>query len=191
MGIMDNKFFVKKYLDSQKNRITRFYAKHQIDFVNRHPSWFVGRDVIDVGCGCGVLEALWTEDSKSFNSCDIMDSNFYGIRVKICSAEDLKFDDNTTDSIFMLGVIEHIEKPQLAIQECYRTLRSGGKLILSIPNGFCWWLMKLVRWCFPSHLKMHIDFGQRQLYKLLSGWKLNGRHPIVRGLFWLYEFEKI
>jgi ubiquinone/menaquinone biosynthesis C-methylase UbiE len=180
---------IKRYLDSQKNWITRLYAKRQLTFVGERPDWFAGEDVLDVGCGRGVLEASFHDYSRSFTSCDIVDTNFYGIDVKLCSAECLLFCNNEFDSVFMLGVIEHVEMPDLAVRESRRVLRAGGKLIISIPNGLVWWLMRLIKPWLPEHLRKHARFGQKQLYQLMDGWTLLSRRPIIPGLFWLYEFE--
>jgi len=180
---------IKRYLDSQKNWITRLYAKCQLILVGKRLDWFAKCDVLDIGCGRGVLEASFGNYSRSFTSCDIVDTNFYGIDVKLCSAECLVFGNNEFDSVFMLGVIEHVEIPDLAVRECRRILRSGGKLIMSIPNGFVWWFMWLAQPLLPEHLRKHARFGQKQLYQLMDGWKLLSRRPIIPGLFWLYEFE--
>jgi len=178
---------IKRYLDSQKNWITRVYAKRQLTLVSERLDWFAG-EVLDIGCGRGILEAVFRVCSRSFTSCDIVDTNFYGIEVKLCSAERLPFDSNKYDSVFMLGVIEHLQMPDLAVHECHRVLRTGGKLIISIPNGPVWRIMQLVKSWLPEHLKKHARFGQKQLYPLMDGWTLLSRQPVIPGLFWLYEF---
>jgi ubiquinone/menaquinone biosynthesis C-methylase UbiE len=180
---------IKRYLDSQKKYITRLYVKRQLALVARRLDWFAGKDVLDIGCGRGVLEAVFRDHSNSFTSCDVIDTNFYGIDVRLCSAECLPFGNNEFDSVFMLSVIEHVGMPDLAVCECRRVLSMGGKLIVAIPNGFVWWLMRLVKFWLPEHLWIHARFGQKQLYKLMDGWSLLSRRPIIPGLFWLYEFK--
>jgi SAM-dependent methyltransferase len=180
---------IKRYLDSQNKWITRLYAKRQLTLVAKRLDWFAGKDVLDIGCGRGVLEAVFRDHSRSFTSCDIIDTNFYGIDVKICSAESLPFGNGEFDSAFMLGVIEHVEVPDLAVSGCRRVLRVGGKLIVAIPHGLAWWLMRLARFLLPEHLWQHARFGQKQLYQLMDGWTLLNRRSIIPGLFWLYEFE--
>ena len=180
---------IKRYLDSQKNWITRLYAKRQLTLVGKRLDWFTGQEVLDIGCGRGVLEATFQDYSRSFTSCDIVDTNFYGIDVELCSAECLLFGDNNFNSVFMLGVIEHVEMPDLAVRECRRVLCGRRRLIISIPNGFVWRLMRLVEPWLPEHLRKHARFGQKQLYQLMDGWNLLSRRPIIPGLFWLYEFE--
>lgn len=47
---------------------------------------------------------------------------------------DQVFPQNTFDAILMGEVIEHIKNPYLAIEQCWKALKPGGKLILSTPN---------------------------------------------------------
>ena len=55
---------------------------------------------------------------------DLMDSSF-----------DIKYRTHIGqyDSVFALNVVEHIENDLLAIQNCYRLLKPGGKLTILVP----------------------------------------------------------
>lgn len=44
------------------------------------------------------------------------------------------FEDNTFDFVVTFQVIEHIENDNLYVQEIYRVLKPGGKLIVTTPN---------------------------------------------------------
>lgn len=175
---------ISRYVDSQKRWITKFYAKRQIIMLN---DYLLGEDILDIGCGAGVVEAEYGDTVKSITSCDIEDQSLYGLDIDICSAENLPYPDNSYDVVMMLGVIEHLSDPQRAVTECCRVLRRRGKLIVSIPNGFVWLILKYV---FKTK-NLHADFNWKDLYKLMAGWKLVERRPIIRGLFWMYEYEVI
>lgn len=45
----------------------------------------------------------------------------------------MPFADNSLDAIFCIAVLEHVENPILAMQEMYRTLKPGGKLLVYVP----------------------------------------------------------
>ena len=50
----------------------------------------------------------------------------------------LPFESNSTDYLFCLEVMEHLENPSAFLVEARRVLRDNGKLILSVPNPYCW-----------------------------------------------------
>jgi SAM-dependent methyltransferase len=50
-----------------------------------------------------------------------------------CSADKIPVDDNTFDMIMLTEVIEHLENPIDVIHECYRVLKTDGKIIVTIP----------------------------------------------------------
>lgn len=49
-------------------------------------------------------------------------------------AEDLAFKDNTFDIVIMIEVLEHVIDDERVINEIYRVLKPGGKLIVTAPN---------------------------------------------------------
>lgn len=54
----------------------------------------------------------------------------------------LPFDDASADYVVCLEVMEHLENATHFLTEVKRVLRPGGKLVLSVPNAYCWmeWL---------------------------------------------------
>ncbi len=45
----------------------------------------------------------------------------------------LPFPDQSFDAMVCNAVLEHVEDPKLAVSEVYRVLRSGGKVLASVP----------------------------------------------------------
>ena len=52
--------------------------------------------------------------------------------------EGIPFDDKTADYIICLEVMEHLENATFFIKELKRVLKDDGKLIISVPNPYCW-----------------------------------------------------
>ena len=103
--------------------------------------------VLDVGCKFGDLRHLFQENRQQIQ--------YYGIDISAqvlaeitCAGDDhffaadvkggLPFADGTFDRVFMLEVLEHVENPSQCLREVKRVLNSTGRLILSVPNPYCW-----------------------------------------------------
>lgn len=65
------------------------------------------------------------------NSTFLGSANTLGIRNEDATA--LTFQDNSFDAILSFDVFEHIPNVNLALSECFRVLKNGGKLLLSVP----------------------------------------------------------
>lgn len=46
---------------------------------------------------------------------------------------DLPFEDNSKEAILCLAVLEHVKNPIKAMEELYRVLQPGGKLLIYVP----------------------------------------------------------
>ncbi|MGE3643979.1 MAG: methyltransferase domain-containing protein [Beijerinckiaceae bacterium] len=51
----------------------------------------------------------------------------------IGSAESIPLDDNSVDLVISQEAFEHIQNPELALRECYRILRPGGRIYFQVP----------------------------------------------------------
>ena len=51
-------------------------------------------------------------------------------------AQNMSFEENTFDAIYICWVLEHIPNPQKVIDECYRVLKKGGRIsITEVQNN--------------------------------------------------------
>lgn len=99
--------------------------------------------VLDLGCNDG---AITNEIAKKGN--DVLGVDLEEVIEKVAKkkyphlkfvAHDLSqkfpWTDGSFDVIVALELIEHIPDDDLFLQECFRILKKGGKLILSTPNA--------------------------------------------------------
>ena len=98
-----------------------------------------GNTVLDIGCGRGDF----TKGFKDLNlevfgiDREIVDSEMLkGIEVKSVDFEKnpFSFSPDTFDFVFSKSVIEHLYNPENFIQECYKVLKPGGKIIIMTPD---------------------------------------------------------
>ena len=115
---------------------------------NRYP--LVGR-VLDVGAGLGHFSDLASSRDVRVAPLDIaprLVAKLHERHTKaVCgSAIELPFCDGTFDAVISSECIEHTPDPALAVSECLRVLKPGGRLYLTTPN-FVWrWSISVAEW---------------------------------------------
>jgi 2-polyprenyl-3-methyl-5-hydroxy-6-metoxy-1,4-benzoquinol methylase len=103
-------------------------------------------DVLDVGCGTGLISNLFASkyQSSNFTSIDFSDSIEYAENfAKINNINNVKWikkdflDFKTVkqyDVIICCGVLHHIPEYKLALAKIKKLLKPGGKLLLAVYN---------------------------------------------------------
>lgn len=121
-----------------------------------------GERVLDAGCGEGVI----VEEYAGRLAMEGIDPNYASDRVRTASLAALPFPDATFDRALCLDVLEHLtfdEQPR-ALAELFRVLKSGGQLLVSIPN--------------LAHLQSRVHFLlQGRLIRTASEYKHPGDRP--------------
>jgi SAM-dependent methyltransferase len=121
-----------------------------------------GSRVLDAGCGEGVL----VDEFASRLAIEGLDPNYSSPRVRSGSLLSLPYDAGTFDRSMCLDVLEHLayeDQPQ-ALAELFRVLRSGGELLVSVPN--------------LAHLQSRVHFLlQGRLIRTASEYKHPGDRP--------------
>lgn len=98
----------------------------------------VGSKVLDVGCGrlAAFLRAISPRIEQGigvdFKVKEIQFENIQTVQLRL--AHELPFADESFDVVTMLAVLEHIEHEKPILQEIYRVLKPGGKLVLTVPS---------------------------------------------------------
>tara|TARA_Y100000996_G_scaffold406607_1_gene383150 strand:- start:2258 stop:2977 length:720 start_codon:yes stop_codon:yes gene_type:complete len=116
-------------------------------------------NLIDIGCGdkpyknflktC-VKTHIGLDHNETFHSHDNID--LYGTAYNIPS------DDASFDSAICTAVLEHLEEPELALQECYRILKKNSYVIYTVP--FIWHLHEE-----PRDFYRYSKYGLRYLFE--------------------------
>lgn len=93
--------------------------------------------VLDAGAGSCPYKKYF--NNHHYESTDF--ENIFEIEHKnkhsfICSLDNIPKSDNYYDAIINTQVLEHVENPQLVLNEMYRILKPGGKLFLTAPQGW-------------------------------------------------------
>ena len=108
----------------------------QTDIVKSH---CVGRDVLEVGCGTGMILKEIHPVARRAVGIDISpgmlaQAEERGLEVVEGTATALPFEDDSFDVIYSFKVLAHVEEIELAMREVARVLRPGGMAALEFYN---------------------------------------------------------
>ncbi|MBU1261749.1 class I SAM-dependent methyltransferase [bacterium] len=126
--------------------------------------------LLEIGCGTGYQLPYLIKRCKEHMGIDISLSSLNEAKKKapdslfiLTDAKVLPFKDNSFDVVFCLEVLEHIINPETVLLEIRRTLKVGGRVVVSTPN---WWSLyglerkvieRLIGWQKFSSLNPPID----------------------------------
>jgi 2-polyprenyl-3-methyl-5-hydroxy-6-metoxy-1,4-benzoquinol methylase len=122
------------------SRITRLYWDHR----DRRVLSYIGPQherIVDIGCGEGItLERLIAKfPGRQICGLDGSEENIeicqtHGLPVVYSDVYDLKLGSESADCCLFLEVIEHLHRPEDAVNEIYRVLCAGGRAVIVFPN---------------------------------------------------------
>ncbi len=140
------KFVIRKNkLKASRNTIyVRFASRLVVNVVASKyekiiPEFFCGK-MIDLGCAAVPLYGYYKDFISEVICVDWAESFHKSRHIDIVQDlnQPLQIEDNQFDTALLSDVLEHIREPQKLINEVFRILKPGGKLILNVP--FMYWL---------------------------------------------------
>jgi len=108
----------------------------ELDLVRRYGT---GRDVLEAGCGTGLLLREAARVAKSAVGLDLSrgmlaTARDRGLRIVQGSLTDLPIPDRSVDLVYSMKVLAHIPPIERALAEFVRVVRPGGHLLLEFYN---------------------------------------------------------
>jgi len=95
--------------------------------------------VLDVACGPGYVAAIASEKGGIVTGIDFSNAMVQRAKVlypeilfQVMDAEELQFSDGVFDFVLMNFGILHLARPEQAVAEAFRVLKSGGKFLFTV-----------------------------------------------------------
>lgn len=125
-----------------------------------------GRDVLEIGCGTGLILKEIAPVARSAVGIDISPgmlskAQARGLQVVEASATELPFSDASFDTVYSFKVLAHVRDIQQAMSEVSRVLRPGGNAVLEFYNKQS--LRYVVKRLKPAH-KIAENTTDEQVY---------------------------
>lgn len=118
---------------------THNWLAHKINYsvLQKNLDCLKGR-VIDLGCGTSPYKADILKVADEYIGVDWENSCHDQSNVDVFAdlTEQIAFEDGYADTVVSFQVMEHLPEPSFFLSECYRILRSGGTLFITVP--FMW-----------------------------------------------------
>lgn len=197
----------KKYITFQTKNINFNknidYFKKQFVVFDNYYGKFLPKDlnirIIDIACGTG--EIVYWLNEKGYKNVEGIDISEEQVRLaNLLGARNIKqFDlreylngkDEYYDVIFAIDIIEHFKKEEIihVLNLIYRSLKTGGMLIIKTPNGES---IFGTRYLYSDFTHEFI-FTERSLKEILSFVGFKDFHfreagPVIHGLKSLIRF---
>jgi 2-polyprenyl-3-methyl-5-hydroxy-6-metoxy-1,4-benzoquinol methylase len=103
-----------------------------------------GAEVLDVGCGNGVISRSLGEQGFNVRGIDVSEktiekarslNKFSNVRFEVVSAEQLVADGSRYHAVICSEVLEHLNDPGKLLRVLHQSLHEDGILIVTVPNG--------------------------------------------------------
>jgi 2-polyprenyl-3-methyl-5-hydroxy-6-metoxy-1,4-benzoquinol methylase len=138
--------------------------------------WCNGK-ILEIGSGVGNISEYFLHDNANIQLTDIRKGYCESLRLKFAGQKtllgvetmdlvDKDFDQKFNkyfenfDTVFALNVVEHIYNDKLAIANCYKLLKPGGRLVILVPAYQ--WLFN----SFDSELEHYRRYTRKQVESL-------------------------
>jgi 2-polyprenyl-3-methyl-5-hydroxy-6-metoxy-1,4-benzoquinol methylase len=177
----------------EKGGISRWYWDYKDNIVLNEINEEYN-EIVDIGCGEGIMLEKLTRcfPHKNIVGLDSMAENVQicskrGLQIRLGDVYFLDFPQDSVDLVILMEVIEHLDDPNKAIQEIYKILKPGGKLIIVFPNDTTFIVARILTLKLkeavynPGHLK---QWNPREVRSLLNSYNLDVIKSLSIPFFW-------
>lgn len=174
------------------NKLRSKYSKRFQKITNEIKKIKKTGDVLDVGCGFGLLSSILIKNGYCVESIEPYQKTQYirnSLVHKIKLEEFFKKNNKQYDIVVLADVLEHFKKPKEIIEKIKRILKNEGLVVIQTPNyqslmaklciNWSWWMLEDHKVIFSNNSlnKVLKDAGlsilRNKSYEELSDFKQN------------------
>ena len=89
--------------------------------------------VLDYGCGGQPYRQLFAPNTERYIGADVAAAAGVTLDLQFVPGEQLALPDQSVDTILATQTLEHVYDFELYLRDCYRLLKNGGCLVISVP----------------------------------------------------------
>ncbi len=126
----------KGVINSLYQLVRAYTLKQKLRLINKNT---LGKKLLDIGCGTG--EFLNICSKNGYNTLGVEPSNearkqaIENFKLNVIEEQEMdEIEADSFDVISMWHVLEHVYHLNKRVEEIYRILKPGGKLIVAVPN---------------------------------------------------------
>lgn len=208
LGALYSQYYQRKNIDPQQLlkeardiETTKNYLKRWWNGTDNQGQYFVkpGENILDIGCGSGL--SLLEANALGANAFGIdVDPNTQliadalGLNVHIGTLRDNPFPEIQFDLIVLNQVLEHIPEPQHTLMLLKKRLKSGGRLIICVPNRQSIWQYlfkkRWIHWHIPYHIH-HFDAVGLQTFVENCGYQVTKKRTITPNIWTILQIRSL
>jgi len=134
-------------MNNQLTRYERIADQKRLNFITQTVIKKLKGDgrVLDIGCGNGIISSHIGQYGIDVTGIDVSEkaivkarenNPFPNVKYRAQSAEGIVASGEQFDIIICSEVLEHLNDPNALVNVLYNSLKDGGSLIVTVPNGF-------------------------------------------------------
>jgi SAM-dependent methyltransferase len=168
--------------ESQVTGVVGFFYRMYRDEVLRRAGATPGRDILEVGCGEGMMfEGTATTPVQMDVSMTRVRRAKDKARFLLCAdGYQLPFADASFSLVLLIAVLEHTSEPGRILHEARRVLKPGGRVLIVVPNDATMSVGRVLLMKWPPRYPDHLTFTTpgRMRRWLRDGFRIRDAFPM-------------
>ena len=168
--------------DSQVTGVVGYFYRMYRDEVIRRAGDINGRDILEVGCGEGMMfeDTATTPIQMDVSMTRVLRARGKARYLLCADGYELPFADASFKLVLLIAVLEHTSEPWRLLKEARRVLQPGGRVLIVVPNDVTMSVGRVALFKWPPRYPDHLTFTTpgRMRRWLRDGFRIRDAFPL-------------